>query len=192
MSLTDPGTRSPGRLAIGYQTAAIEHRSACWGIHGLDLDSSLTLIRGDANVFATALMACCPNTSFAHTWYILNPDGVELYSENFEAAIVGSATPPDPSYTSQSIEITATGKGTPPLITTALGVTRTSVFTGYLAVAFELSKDFVVAPDGVGWTLLQFLRESVRWGCDRFGQKATYSTRMLVQINAHYQRQYGL
>lgn len=192
MPLTDPGTRSPGRLVIGYASAGLEHLAGAWITTGLDLDASVDTLRGDASSFASALMDSCPNTSYAHTWYIIDPSGITLFSENFPEVIPGVRTAGDGSFTSQSAMITATGKGTPPTITEALGVTRTSVFLGFFQPSFMLNKDFLVVADGVGWDLLQFLRENDRVGCDKFGQKATYSSRILVDINSHYETEYGI
>lgn len=192
MPLTDPGTRSPGRLVIGYQSAGLEHLAGAWIIAGLDLDASLSDLRGDATTFAGAIMDSCPNTAYAHTWYIVNASGVTLFSENFPEVIPGVRVPGEGSFTSQSTMITATGKGTPPEITSALGVTRTSVFLSFFTPSFMLNKDFLAVGDGIGWDLLIFLRENDRVGCDRFGQKATYSSRILLDVNSHYEKNYGI
>lgn len=192
MPLTDPGTRSPGRLVLGYQTSGIEHLAGAWLATGLDLDANVDNLRGDASSFGNALMDSCPNTSDAHTWYIVDPDGVTLFSENFAEIIIGTRVPTGTSFTSQSTEITVTGKGTPPVITGALGVTRTSCFIGFFTPEFMLNKDYLAVGDGIGWDLLQFLRESDRVGCDKFGQKATYSSRILLDINSHYEKVYGI
>jgi hypothetical protein len=192
MPLTDPGTRSPGRLVISYQVGTIEHLSGAWIIASLDLDASLSDLRGDASSMASAIMDSCPNTADAHTWSLVDPAGVTLFSENFADLIPGTRTPAEGSFTAQSAMITVTGKGTPPTITTALGVTRTSVFLGFFTPSFMLNKDYLAVGDGIGWDLLIFLRESDRVGCDRFGQKATYSSRVLLDINSHYEKNYGI
>lgn len=192
MPLTDPGTRSSGRLVIGYQVGAIQHLAGTWIVAGLDLDAGLSDLRGDASSMANAMMDSCSNTSGAYTWYLVDPTGVTLFSENFPEVISGTRTPAEGSFTAQSAMITVTGKGTPPEITTALGVTRTSLFLGFFTPSFMLDKDYLAVGDGIGWDLLIFLRESDRVGCDKFGQKATYSSRILLDINSHYEKNYGI
>jgi len=191
MPLTDPGTRSPGRLVIGYQTLGIEHLAGAWLVAGVDPDASLSSLRTEATEFATVLMGSCANTSYAHSWYIMDADGVTMFAENFPAPIPGTHSA-DGALTSQSIEITYSGKGTPSTLAVKSGRTRTSVFTGLLAPTYELTKDFAIFPGGPEDDGVTFLRESELIGADKYGQKATYSSRMLVQINAHYQKDYGV
>jgi hypothetical protein len=66
------------------------------------------------------------------------------------------------------------------------------MFTGLFSTVYELNKDFVIAADDTAWDLVQLLRDSLFIGADKFGQKATYASRALVQINGHWQRNYGL
>ena len=191
MALTDPGTRSPGRMVIEYQTLGIEHLASAWLLEGVNIDASIDDLRGVAISFASALMDSCPNTSFAHTWNIVDPDGVNLFAENYDTSISGTHTS-DGAITSQSVQVTVTGKGTPPTIGVAKGFTRTSIFTGLFNTTYELSKDFIIVADETCWDLVQLLRDNLFIGADKFGQKATYASRELVQINGHWQRNYGL
>lgn len=191
MAQTDPGTRSPGRMVIGYQTTGIEHLAGAWLVAGVDIDVQLEALRTDAIDFATALMDSCPNTSFAHTWYIVDQDGVQLVSENFENAIAGTRSTSD-TMASNAMQLSVTGKGESGSVLVKSGITRTSVFVGMIPLAGFGGKDFVIPADGLLWDLLTWIREADRVGADKFGQKASYSSRGLIQVNAYWQRDFGI
>lgn len=191
MAQADPGTRSPGRLVIAYQTLGLEHLSAAWLVEGVDIDASIDQLRDDASAFANALMDSCPNTSFAHSWSIVDPDGVQLVSENFSSPIAGTRSASD-TLAAHSVQYTVTGKGESGSVALKSGITRTSIFAGLFPTSGMFGKDFLIATDGILWDLVSFLRDNDRIGADKFGQKATYSSRGLIQINAYWQREFGL
>lgn len=191
MPQTDPIIRSPGRMVIEYQTLGTEHLSSAWLVNGVDIDASLDQLRDDAIAFANAIMDSCPNTSFAHGWHITDPDGVQLVSENFTDPIAGTRSTSD-MLTANSMQLSVTGKGESGSVLVKAGVTRTSIFNGLLPVSGFAGKDFLIPSGGMLDDLLQFLRNNDRMGADKFGQKATYSSRGLIQINAYWQRELGL
>jgi len=191
MPLPDPGTRSPGKLRVLYTVNGREHQSSAWFKQPNDF-SDIPTIRSEAEDFANALMATCVVGSNAHDWEIVDPTGVQLYTEPFSAPIVGTITPSGSVGPADSVSLSTIGKGVPPTIGNAFGNTRTFVFTGFYDTADWGNSILTPADNGYTSDLRDFLDGSTVVGADFFGQGAEYGVNYNVQVNAHYQKKYGI
>lgn len=192
MPLTDPGTLSPGRLIIRYiQGSGIVHEAGAWFKQPNDF-GDIAGIRTEATAFATALMALCLSSATAISWRIVDPSGAELYSEPLSPTIQGALPVDANRLTSQSTSLSASGKAVPPTIGVAFGRTSTFVFPGFFRIAgWSETKLYPGDPDYIS-DLRDYLDGSLIVGADYFGQGAEYADEYNIQVNAHYQKQFGL
>lgn len=191
MPLPDPGTRSPGKLVVYYNTDGLEHQSSAWFKQPNDF-SDVASIRSEAEDFATALMAYCTTTSTAHDWAITDPTGVQLYTEPFGTPIDGQVALGGSDIPAQSVSLSTIGKGVPPSIGNAFGNTRTFVFPGHYNTTSWAGT--ILTPTDADYVsdLRDFLDGSLIVGADFFGQGAEYGLNYNVQVNAHYQKTQGI
>lgn len=192
MPLTDPGTRSSGKLVMMYVGLnAIEHLAGANLLSTADIED-IAVQRVAANSFATALRTCLTNVSYIHSWRLTDPDGTVLYEEAFDPVITGNATAPTGSIAAQSATITATGRGTSNVLANKRGSTRTVVFPSIFVPSLWLEKQIIPSGSEFGGTLITHLDSSNNHGADFYGQKATYKEYVLLQLNAHYQKEFGI
>jgi hypothetical protein len=174
-----------------YTTGVLEHVTSANFLADV-VFTDLDPIRSQAEVWAGILADILTNTSFISSWRIVDPDGVSLYEEAFPAAISGVRSPGAAEVASQSCSMTLTGKGAP-AVGLAQGQTRTVTFLGTFDPVnwadFRHDVDDGVIDFG---PLRQFLNENEFIGADHYGTKATYRNYMVPQLNAHYQKTYGL
>lgn len=191
MPLPDPGTRSPGRLIVRYQSPGITHEAGVWFKQPNDFGDIAT-IRSEAIDFATALMSICNTLVTAISWRIVDPSGAELYTEPLSPTISGVVALDANRFISQSCSVSATGKAVPPTIGTAFGRTATFVFPGYFRITdWDDTKLYPGNADYVS-DLRDFLDGSLIVGADFFGQGAEYAEEYNLQINAHFQKRFGI
>lgn len=191
-TLPEPTTRSPGSLCLHYKTGALEHVTSAKFIDGVDFDTSIAAIRTEAGNFATALAPVCgPSVSF-NAWTIRDPDGVELYRESFSPPIVGTFDVTAGAVTAQSASLSWVGKGVGPTVGLKSGNCRVMVFPGWFtATDFQEAKVIAVVGNAF-YPPLAYLNASLLVGADFYGDHAEWSTLVNTQINAHYQKRYGL
>lgn len=191
MPQTDPGTRKPGRLVIRYAKGSIEHFMGANFQYPNDF-SNLSAIRDEAQLFAEAAASMCANTVSFTDWKIVDNDGAELYGEPLTTIVVGALAVDNGRVTSESTTLAAHGKGAASDVGIKRGNTRTFVFTGYIRPSDWTDSQILPLTDGYDPSLIGFLNDSDLVGADFFGQKAVYQDNYDVQINAHYQKKYGL
>jgi len=191
MPLPDPGTRSPGKLVIYYTAQGVEHQASAWFKESEDF-SDIAAIRVEAEAFAEALMDMSANSSAAHDWAILAPDGVTMYTEPFGSAITGAHAIGTGDVATQSFSLSAIGKGVPPTIGLGFGNTRTFIYPGYYrpgdwgnALVTPITTGYVAA-------LRNYLDSSLKVGADFYGQGAEYGVNYNAQVNAHHQKEFGI
>jgi hypothetical protein len=190
MGLPAPTTLSPGRLELLYVAGAVPHKVG--SNFGETVDpSDVATIRTEAVAFAPIVAGVLPNTCVINTWRITDPSGVTLYEENFTTPITGTLTLATDAVQSESASLSATGKGAP-AVGLKQGQTRFELFPNYLrTVIWELPQ--IPASTLIGWTaLIAHLNTSTVIGCDFYGSPGTWRNYVTSQVNAHYQKKYGI
>jgi hypothetical protein len=189
--LPQPSTTSPGALQLLYQVGALEHVTSANLVEGVDV-GDLVNIRAAAQTFGEILADILTDISFVSGWRIVDPSGVSLYEEAFGTAIVGNRAPDGSEVGAQSVTGTITGKGRP-AVGLAQGQTRTVVFLGSFSPEnWGDAKEALDAGAVNFGPLRDFLTNNDYIGADQYGTKVTYHPYFLPQINAHYQKKYGL
>lgn len=186
--LPQPATTSPGFLVLKYQTQAVDHKLRFRYLAGVD-PTDATVIGPKALLMANFLATVMLSSSNVSGWISQNHDGVELITGIFSPAIVGGINPagltPSESFTYDIIGRGAPGGGL------AQGNTRVMWFPGFLPLN-ELAKDFVTTP-GDHWDLwVTALNADAVVGADQYGSKANYLRKVDCQVNAHFQKRYGI
>src|SRR5689334_7083113 len=169
--ILDPGTRSPGKLALVYGNPAVIHQLAVNFINGVDLNDS-SAIRVDANELASTVAIVLPNTETIQGFKVLSPTGVNLYQESFGVPYVGShvAVAGYPQFYSPSLTIP--GNGVPTSLTTGSGRTKVVVFARH-AYAFTAGEKRITAiPDLPLSQFIDNLHTNLRYFADFYGQHA--------------------
>jgi len=185
---TDPGTRSPGRLVLLYNTFAHNHQAGAHFVTGTDL-TAISAIRTEANAFAAAFkQVLSPDTNITG-WRIVMPDGTTGYEELFSPAIPGTHSASGTGYVSYSV--TLSGLGVPTTVGGARGKTRVVAFTWNAFPPGGGVKQYAVSGDTGLTALSNYLHSSLKVWADFYGQHAEPHSWATVQFNAHVQRTSG-
>lgn len=189
-TLPSPGTLSPGKLKLLYDDGTLFHEVGSNFAHGQDI-TDVPTIRTEAIAIAGLLGPCLTNTNTVRSWKIVNPSGVTLYEEALVTPVVGSTTGFADDILSQSASVALTGKGAPP-VGFKQGQTKFTVFCGYYSPGHWTLPTQPVATMPGFTALRNHLNSSTVVGCDFFGQSATWRTTADLQINAHFQKRWGI
>lgn len=189
--LPQPDTASPGALQLLYRVGAVDHVTSANILDDADF-SDIAAWRTEAMDFAEAAIIQLTNISTITAWRLVNTTGVSLYEEDFAVPYVGSRGMGPGEFAAESCSISLTGKGTPP-IGYEQGQTRTTIFVGtFDPVNWTQAKQVLDAGTVDFGVLRDYLVASTRVGADHYGTKATYRNYMCPQLNAHYQKKYGV
>ena len=185
---TDPGTRSPGKLALVYTTAGRQHEASVRFLTGVDIND-ITTIRTNATTLAGLVKAVLPVASQITAWRIKDPNGLRLYEEAFSPVIAGTHSASGNAWVSTTITIT--GKGVPIDLAHAAGQCRFPIYTSN-AYAFGAGTRFINSNfDASLQALVDHMHSNLRYFADFFGQHAEPRSTVTVQFNAYTQRKYG-
>lgn len=189
--LPQPSTTSPGALQLLYLVGAIDHVAASNLVADVDITDIATL-RSAAQSLADIIKAEVSNITSINSWRLLDPSGVSLYEEAFDSPRVGTRTPTSDEVSMQSASITLTGKGRPP-VGLAQGQTRFVWFPGFFDVVnWPNARAALTAGDIDLTDLRTHLNESDVIGADHYGVKADWRNYFVPQVNAHFQKKYGI
>lgn len=191
MPVTDPGTRSPGKIVLLYNNGLNDHLIGA-NFVGEVFPSDISDIRTEAEAFAAVVAHLLLPSGFVNAWRVTDPVGGNLYEESFDPPVEGTTTPDPDLLISQSFSLTSTGKGQAPSFGVKKGNTRTVLFPGYYNPANWGETYIDASSDNYDDAIVDFLGDSTLIGADFYGQKATYKQLYLVQVNAHWQKNYGI
>lgn len=187
--LPAPTTLSPGKLKLIYTSGSLVHEVG--SNFGATVDiTNVTSIRTEAGTLADHVKAVVPNTVFITGWKITDPAGVTLYEEVFSPVKTGTLTPPSDAQGSESASVALTGKGAPS-VGLKQGQTKFTVFPNFYSVAeYALPK---ANTPGTAWEAIRTqLNTSTLIGCDFYGSPGVWRDYLSLQINAHFQKKYGI
>lgn len=187
--LPQPATISPGKLNLSYVAGALRHNLSSYIIEGVAIDDA-SAMRTEAEAMANAWATMMGDTCTIESWRITNLDGVTLHEEALTTPVTGLLVLL-PSQSSQSASFSLTGKGNP-AFGLKQGQTRTEVFPGVYNDPVFQEPQFPIGPSGLGHIVLNYMNLSNVIGADRYGSKAIYRPYLDTQINAHYQKRYGI
>lgn len=187
--LPQPVTRSPGFIGLLYNANGIEHKVGVRILAGVDI-TSLTAMRAAATELADAFATILPDVSFIHDWILQDPTRVELFREPFSPVKSGTLNY-GATVASESASLDVPGRGQP-AIGLAQGNTRFEFFPGVLVAATWQNKTYNVSgvPEFVAFNAT--LTGSTVYWADFYGSKANAGANWNTQVNAHYQKKYGL
>jgi hypothetical protein len=188
--LPAPSTLSPGKLELLYVSGDLSHKVGT--NFGATVDvTDVPTIRTEAEALAAVVAPVVPNTVVINSWRITDPSGVSLYEEAFTSPISGTFTPVEGSFQSESASIALTGKGAP-AVGLKQGQTRYEIFpNAYDANLWDAVSQPLSTRAGMS-DLQDFLNSSTVTGCDFYGSPAVWRNYYTTQINAHYQKKFGL
>jgi hypothetical protein len=185
-----PATTSPGKLKLLYTSGVLQHEVGTNFGDSVDL-TVIPPIRTEATALANVVKAVIPNTCTIDAWKITDPAGVTLYEEVFSPAITGTFTPAVGAVQSESASIAANGKGAPAVGFRA-GQIKYTIFPNWFSPSYWEGPHVLPALI-TGWqALIDFLNASTLTGCDFYGSPGQWRSYLDTQINAHYQKRYGL
>jgi hypothetical protein len=188
--LPAPTTLSPGKLELLYTAGLLPHKV------GTNFNETVTItdvstIRTEAIALAAVVGPCVPSTVVINSWRITNPSGVSLYEEAFATPIVGSYTLPTDAIQSESATFSLTGKGAPD-VGLKQGQIRYELFGNYYDPLIWTYPTAAVSTHTGLAALRTFLNSSTVTGCDFYGSPGVWRNYYTTQINAHYQKKYGI
>lgn len=188
--LPAPTTRSPGKLKLIYNAGALVHEVGTNFNETVDVTDVAT-IRTEAIALAAVVGPLMPNTCVINAWKIVNPDGVTLYEEVLASPVTGSKAGLGDDTASQSSSMALTGKGQPE-VGLKQGQTKFTIFPNYYNPNTWTEARQPIATFA-GWEALRtFLNDSTVTGCDFYGSPASWRAYVDLQINAHFQKRYGI
>jgi hypothetical protein len=142
----------------------------------------------EATAWLAKLVAVMDSTCTVSGWRVLDPSGVELYSGVFSTGNVGVWA--GGSQASHSGTFDIVGRGSPGG-GLAQGNTRCMWFSGQMLTT-HVDPSFPTGTSGIFFDLVNFLNTSTVIGADIYGTKAVFQYKIDLQINAHFQKRYGL
>lgn len=186
-----PGTISPGKLFIQYvdTLTGYKHRVS-WRLYaGVDI-TILPILRAEAILLKTALVACVISNLTFTEWGILSPSGSVLYAEGFTPVVAGTH-PLLMSYAFKSPTVRIEGTAHPPFPGACFGRTNFVVFHQGALKYIVGQKSFDLGTDVGFAALVAAVNASTILPADLFGQPAIMNLLAPVQFNAHAQRVEG-
>lgn len=186
--VTDPGTRSPGKLILWYLAFGNEHRVSVNYIAGTDIED-ITACRADATDFANALKVCMESNRSITAWGIQPAGDPVGYREAFTTPIAGTHAASGAGY--NSWELTLSGNGVSLGVGSATGKTHVSWFPGAVLSNSGGTKQFAVSGDAGLTALSAWLHTNLRCFADYYGQHAEPKSYATCQFNAHVQKKLG-
>lgn len=189
--LPQPSTVSPGRLVLLYTVGVLQHEIGTNLVAGTDL-TGVSAFRTAAQAFRDIIKDQLTSISYVQGWKVTDLAGTTLYEEDFPEIATGVRVPLNEEVASQATTLTLTGKGRPP-IGQAQGQTKVVFFPG----TFDTLnwRDNRAATDAGAidmGNLREWLVNEDLVGADHYGVKATWHDYMVIQVNSHYQKKYGL
>lgn len=188
--LPQPSTVSPGKLNLLYTSAGLEHRLGSYLRSDVDL-TDIATISTAADDMAQAWKTLLAPAGNIHGWTITNLDGVTLYSAAFTPPIVGTLDLGSGTQPAQSTSFGLGGRGSAEIGVEG-GQTRTEIFPGLFNLTAFQDNKIAIGAGGMGSAVLDFMDTSLVVGADRYGTPASYRPFLTTQINAHYQKRYGV
>lgn len=192
MACIQPSTRSLGYVFLDYTTNAgtVPRRTRLRLTYPLT-PSDLTTIRAEAQLWATYIGACSPNTTLFANWGTMNPDGSIYHVESLSPQIIGTHSSPTGAQAWRSATVTITGKGEPVSGGQCSGAVRSVLFTGN-AFLFTPQQKFIIAGVDTSLDALRdFLTGNSVLGADYYGNVGNWKGIYPIQFNAHAQRKLG-
>src|SRR5664279_116112 len=191
MPLPEPTTRSAGKLSLLYNTGTINHSAGAHLIAGVEI-TGLAILRIEAEAMAVAAQhVLAQDVCQINGWRVSNADGATVYEESFAVPYNGLIT--GSAQRSDSASLGYVGKGQADTIGVKTGVTRTTFFPGiFMTNVMADAKLPTTGSDSLFGPFLTLLNGSTIVGADFYGQKASYRNYINTQVNAHYQKRYGL
>lgn len=188
--LPAPTTRSPGKLKLIYTAGALVHEVGTNFNETVDVTDVAT-IRTEAEALAAVVGPAMPNTCVITSWKITDPTGVTLYEENFTSPITGSKGGLGDDTQSDSSSMALTGKGQPE-VGLKQGQTKFTIFPNYYNPnTWNVARQPITVFGPMG-AIRDFLNTSTVTGADFYGSPASWRAYVDLQINAHYQKRYGI
>lgn len=191
MALPQPVTRSPGKLSIVYTMGALTHSAGAHLVSGVSI-GDIASLRIEAVAMATAAQPLLYTAGNIQGWRVSNELGETVYEESFPVPFGGTWAGGGGSV-SESNSQGYVGKGVATTVGLKSGVTRTTFFVGAIDTSAELAaRTPITEADARFGPMLLLLNSSATIGADFYGQKASYKNYINNQINAHYQKRYGI
>lgn len=186
--LPQPTTTSPGFLVLVYTMNGIAHKIRQRVISGVDITDA-TAMAAKAGSWASLLADCMSDLGSISGYVVQNPSGVELFSGAFSPVIPGTISSSG-QQVAQSFTLDLVGRGAPGG-GLAQGNTRHMWFLGVMPSTIDGPR--IDVPPSTNYSDLEdFLNADTVIGADIYGTKAVFQSYMDAQINAHYQKRYGL
>jgi len=200
MPLAPPGSISPGKLVVYYQTlTGVQHTAAVrlveGGMPATQSAAELLAVEFAADMLAPAMPAA---TYTAVKWaffrfFEVDNSWAEVWNGPFLEPVDGFAGP-YPGEDFESVTMTIGGHGVPPDADTLWGLTRLTLYTG---PGYEIPPAQNRIPiTTAGYTQLATLAAALSAHdtlfADIYGQKAVANDYLTPQANAHWQRVRGL
>jgi hypothetical protein len=148
-------------------------------------------IRTAAETFAAEFVKNMSPRFSVSGWRITDPVGATLYEESFTTSIPGTQDPGGQAVTSESITRSLTGKGTPGTVGQKSGQSRITVYAGTWTPDRDLGPRTPLTNVPGAIQLKTYLTNSALLGAEFYGQKVAWHDYVTIQLNAHWQKQYG-
>lgn len=192
MACIQPTTRSLGYVFLDYTTNAgtIERRMRLRLTYPIS-PSDLSTIRTEAQLWASAVGACSPNSTLYSNWGTMNPDGSVFHVEALAPAVIGTHSSPTGAQAWRSATVSLTGRGEPVAGGQCAGAVRTVLYTGNAFLFVPQQKVIIAGVDTALDTLRDFLTGNSVLGADFYGNVGNWKGVYPIQFNASAQRRLG-